>query len=107
VSPRPVPSRLRSATTLRAATHRSRVATTVTVVATGSQGDGSGPPGFRCTVDDGTAQVDLLFVGRVRVPGIEVGARCRIEGTARVQGGRLTIWNPIYELIEGGHGQQG
>jgi len=77
------------------------VATTGTVVATSSGWGGRGPSGFRCMLDDGTGRVVLVFVGRERVPGIEVGARCRIQGTAWVQQGQLTIWNPNYELIEG------
>jgi hypothetical protein len=40
----------------------------------------------------------LLFLGRSMVPGIVLGARCSVEGTVRVDGGRPVIWNPLYFL---------
>lgn len=60
--------------------------------------DPSAALGYRCTLDDGTGQVDLLFIGRRLVPGLSVGARCHVDGTARMDHGRLTIWNPLYQL---------
>jgi hypothetical protein len=54
--------------------------------------------GYRCVLDDGTGRIDLLFVGRYRVPGLVPGARCHVEGTARLDHGRLTLWNPLYRL---------
>jgi hypothetical protein len=47
---------------------------------------------------DGSGEVGLLFLGRSSVPGIEVGARCTVEGTARMRSDRLVLWNPIYRL---------
>ncbi len=63
----------------------------------------AGPPGFRCVLDDGAGQIDLLFLGRTTVPGLVVGSRCHVEGTARMDRGRLTIWNPLYRLEVTGH----
>jgi hypothetical protein len=82
---------------LRSATHRSRVAVGGTVVALCPQREAA-PVGFRCVLDDGTGQIDLLFLGRHEVPGLDVGARCHVEGTARMDHGRLTVWNPLYRL---------
>ena len=33
-----------------------------------------------------------------RVPGLTTGARCTVEGTVRMKGGRPVIWNPLYRL---------
>ncbi len=63
--------------------------------------------GFRCVLDDGTGQVDLLFLGRRSISGLVVGAHCHDEGTARMERGRLTVWNPLYELELAGHGPRG
>jgi hypothetical protein len=53
---------------------------------------------FTCVLDDGTGEVDLVFLGRPFVPGLGVGVTCTIEGTARVESGRLEIWNPFYRI---------
>jgi hypothetical protein len=69
----------------------------------GSSKDGSPASlGYRCTLDDGTGQVDLLFIGRRLVSGLTVGARCHVEGTARMDRGPLTPWNPLYRLERAG-----
>ncbi len=53
---------------------------------------------FRCTLDDGSGQLDLLFVGRTAIAGLSVDVRCSAEGTASVDAGRLVMWNPLYRL---------
>jgi RecG-like helicase len=58
---------------------------------------------YRCDLDDGTGAVTLLFSGRSRVRGLEVGARCYVEGTSQLDDGRLVVWNPIYRLERGNH----
>jgi RecG-like helicase len=57
-------------------------------------------PAFCCTLDDGTGQLDLVFLGRRSVAGLAVGTRCRVEGTAQSEGNGLVIWNPLYRLEE-------
>ena len=57
-----------------------------------------GSPSLCCTLDDGTGEIGLLFVGRRQVAGVVTGARCTVEGTARMEGGRLVVWNPVYVL---------
>jgi len=51
---------------------------------------------YRCAIDDGSGELDVLFVGQVSIAGLRVGARCSVEGTA--QPGRTVLWNPLYRL---------
>jgi hypothetical protein len=90
------------ARSLADATPRSRVAVSGVIVAAKrwSRDAAAGADlGFRCELDDGTGQIDLVFLGRVGVPGLVVGSRCHVEGTARMEHGRLTVWNPVYHLV--------
>ena len=57
-----------------------------------------GAPSYECLMDDGTGEIGLLFLGRRSVAGIVVGTRCTVEGTARIEGGRLVVWNPLYRI---------
>jgi hypothetical protein len=57
-----------------------------------------GSPAYRVVLDDGTGEVDLLFLGRRTVGGLVVGAHCSAEGTAQVARGRFVVWNPLYKL---------
>ncbi len=57
-----------------------------------------GSTSFSCVLFDGSGEIGLLFLGRSSIPGIEVGARCTVEGTARMGSDRLVLWNPIYRL---------
>jgi hypothetical protein len=60
-----------------------------------------GTRSFFCLLDDGTAEVGLLFIGRPNVAGIVVGTRCTVEGTARLEDGMLVLWNPLYRINHG------
>ena len=60
-----------------------------------------GAVSYLCLLDDGTGELGLVFLGRHRVAGMVVGTRCTIEGTARMQGGGLVVWNPLYHLHAG------
>jgi hypothetical protein len=55
-------------------------------------------PAYRCVLNDGTGQLDLLFIGRRAVPGIVLGTVCGVEGTAAADGDRMVVWNPLYVL---------
>jgi len=57
-----------------------------------------GCPACRYTLADETGEVDLMFLGRVTVLGLEQGRRCSAEGTAGLRDGRMAIWNPRYRL---------
>ena len=47
---------------------------TATAVTVGSS------PAWRCTLADGTGEIELLFLGRDRVAGLEPGRRCGVAG---------------------------
>jgi hypothetical protein len=57
-----------------------------------------GSPSYLCLLDDGTADIGLLFLGQRHVAGMVVGTRCTVEGTAQMDGGRLVLWNPVYRI---------
>jgi hypothetical protein len=57
-----------------------------------------GTPSYRCLLDDGTGEIGLFFLGRRSVAGMVMGSCCTIEGTARMEGGRLVVWNPLYRI---------
>ena len=50
--------------------------------------------GYRCVLDDGTWQLDLLFLGQTTVRGLGVGVGCRVCGRVALHQGRPAIWNP-------------
>jgi RecJ-like exonuclease len=50
---------------------------------------------------DGTAAIDLVWLGRRRIAGIEPGRRIMASGRVGVHDGRLAIYNPWYELQGG------
>jgi RecG-like helicase len=54
---------------------------------------------LECVVEDGSGAVSVVFLGRARIPGVEVGTRMRVKGTAGERQGRLAILNPDYELM--------
>lgn len=48
---------------------------------------------------DGTGTVDLVWLGRREISGIEPGRRGSFEGLVCAIAGRATIYNPRYELL--------
>lgn len=76
---------------------RGRVVTTGTICSAHITEVG-GSTSLTCVLFDGSGEVGLLFLGRSSVPGIEVGARCTVEGTARMASDRFVLWNPMYRL---------
>jgi hypothetical protein len=59
----------------------------------------SGCPACRYTLADGTGEVDLLFLGRVLIAGLETGLHCVAAGRAAARDERIVIWNPRYEVL--------
>jgi hypothetical protein len=57
-----------------------------------------GCPACRYALADGTGELDLIFLGRVEVRGLEKGRRCTAEGTAATRDDRIVLWNPRYQL---------
>lgn len=47
---------------------------------------------------DGDRHIDLIWLGRGRIPGIEPGSVLAVEGRLAVRRGRTTMFNPRYEL---------
>src|SRR5690606_398892 len=54
---------------------------------------------LECQIDDGTGSLLAVFLGRRELPGVKVGTRIEIVGTAGVHQNRLTILNPHYRLL--------
>jgi RecG-like helicase len=88
------------ATTIADASPRQRVAVTGTVESTRTFALGSGVA-YACVLTDGTGEIGLVFLGRHAVPGMVPGARCSVEGTARMVDGSLVVWNPRYRFEAG------
>jgi hypothetical protein len=59
----------------------------------------SGTPACRYTLADGTGEVDLLFLGRVLIAGLDTGLHCVAEGRAAARDGRIVIWNARYQVL--------
>lgn len=76
---------------------RCRVVTTGVIRAAGVD-TAHGVTSYECALDDGTGEIGLLFLGRRNVAGLVTGTRCTVEGTARMEDGRLVIWNPLYRI---------
>lgn len=57
-----------------------------------------GVPALAAELYDGSGSVDLVWLGRRRIGGIEPGRRLRAEGLACLVDGRPTLYNPRYEL---------
>jgi CheY-like chemotaxis protein len=91
VNERPQPSRI--------ATVRVQSRVTVTGVIRSVTTDAVGPsPALRCVLADGSGQLDLLFLGRESIVGLEPGRRLTAEGRAVVYQARVVLWNPRYDL---------
>ena len=55
-------------------------------------------PVLELVLDDGTAALSVVFLGRRRLAGVEVGTRMVVEGTVGLHRHRLAMLNPAYEL---------
>lgn len=80
------------------ASARGRIAVTGEVVSCAITRHG-GSIAYRLEIDDGTGRLALLFLGRGAIPGLDVGARVRVWGTAMADGAGLVTWNPRYEFV--------
>ena len=76
---------------------RVRLVVTGMVVAVGTE-DVGGSLSARCTIDDGTGQVDLLFLGQPSIGGMVEGAFLKVEGAVMSDNGKHVIWNPMYRI---------
>ncbi|HEV7759734.1 MAG TPA: OB-fold nucleic acid binding domain-containing protein, partial [Acidimicrobiales bacterium] len=59
----------------------------------------AGTATLELVVEDDSGTMSIVFLGRSRIPGIEVGTRLRAQGVAGDHRGRLAILNPAYQLL--------
>lgn len=52
------------------------------------------------TISDGTGVIQLRFVGRQAIPGVEVGRSLVVDGTPALVDGGLVMLNPLYSFDE-------
>ena len=57
-----------------------------------------GVPTVEAELYDGSGSLDLVWLGRRTIAGVEPGRRIRVEGMVCEAGGRRTMFNPRYEL---------
>lgn len=74
---------------------RFRVAGTLRTVTLRPRG---GAPALEAELYDGSGVIDLVWLGRRKIAGIEPGRLVRAEGLVSVQDGRKVMFNPRYEL---------
>jgi hypothetical protein len=55
-------------------------------------------PTLEAQLFDGTSSIDLVWLGRRRITGIEPGRRLVARGRVGVHDGHLAIYNPWYSL---------
>jgi hypothetical protein len=88
------------ATPIKSCTARRRacVAGTLRTVTLRPRG---GAPALEAELYDGSDVIDLVWLGRRKIAGIEPGRLVRAEGLVSVQDGRKVMFNPRYELRGG------
>src|ERR1700733_14956709 len=77
---------------------RNRIRATGTVRALSLQETETGSS-LGCEIGDDAGSLLLVFPGRRRIPGIELGARVLVEGMVGLWRRQLAILNPYYELV--------
>ncbi|GGO70860.1 OB-fold nucleic acid binding domain-containing protein [Nonomuraea cavernae] len=60
-----------------------------------------GAPSLEAELYDGSDVIDLVWLGRRKIAGIEPGRIVKAEGLVSVQDGRKVMFNPRYELRPG------
>ncbi|MFL6051361.1 MAG: OB-fold nucleic acid binding domain-containing protein [Actinoallomurus sp.] len=60
-----------------------------------------GAPALEAELYDGSDVINLVWLGRRRIAGIEPGRLVRAEGLVSVQDGRKVMFNPRYDLRGG------
>ena len=81
-----------------AARRRACVAGTLRTVTLRPRG---GAPALEAELYDGSDVIDLVWLGRRKIAGIEPGRVVKAEGLVSVQDGRKVMFNPRYELRGG------
>lgn len=60
----------------------------------------AGAPTFEVDLWDGSGTIRLVFLGRRTIRGLETGRTLMATGRLTRREGRLTIFNPRYELLQ-------
>lgn len=84
---------------------RGDLATLTGRVRTVSSGGGHDHLGVTAELFDGTGAVDVCWLGRRSIPGIDTGRYLRATGRVGVREGRMIMFNPRYELLAGQPGR--
>lgn len=66
----------------------------------------AGVPALEAELFDGSGALDLVWLGRRAIAGIEPGRRIVAEGRVGMNKGRPVMFNPWYELRPVGRGQE-
>lgn len=80
---------------------RGDLATLTGRIRTVSTGGGEEHLGVTAEVFDGTAGIEVCWLGRRSIPGIDTGRYIRVTGRVGVRDGRKIMFNPRYELLAG------
>jgi RecG-like helicase len=59
----------------------------------------AGASSLELILEDGTGSMSIVFLGRPKIPGIDVGTKLRAEGIAGQHHSRLAVLNPAYQLL--------
>jgi hypothetical protein len=59
-------------------------------------------PTLEAELFDGSDSMDLVWLGRRRITGVEPGRRVVARGRVGLHNGRKAIYNPWYELLQPG-----
>lgn len=63
----------------------------------------AGAPTFEVDLYDGSGTVRLVFLGRRTIPGLTAGRMVVAHGRLTRRDGRMTVFNPRYELVAAPH----
>lgn len=58
----------------------------------------AGMPAVQAELDDGSASLDVVWLGRSAIPGIEPGRELIASGRISMTRGRPVLFNPRYQL---------
>lgn len=58
-----------------------------------------GVPALEAELDDGTAVLTVIWLGRRQIAGISPGCQLRVSGRIGILDGTRTMYNPRYELL--------
>lgn len=61
-----------------------------------------GVPALEAELWDGSGTVNLIWLGRRRIGGVEPGRSIVVRGRITMADGRRVVFNPVYELRAGG-----